>query len=245
MNISTFFTCQNGQLEYESFGAFLNKKTKSGSGYYQGPNICGILKDIDGNTITARQLIIAYAQAVVDLELYEYPMGICVYETLSQNDTRDLYNECKVLLYHQKQRSCGRLIYFLYGTYRGSGNTPMSFMTTPTRYIDNNKSPSKLSAAVYKIQFRKDAQFFIAPCCLTSYVIDSGYRLKYEDGKLEAVGMQYETEEIENTIICRFTNIGLSSNGDTGTAQLRVYESSYPDESDPYVSKILEFSLVE
>lgn len=104
---------------------------------------------------------------------------------------------------------------------------------------------------VFKVSYKDDAKFFFGYNTAQCYgVIDSGHpRFKYENGELTCSG---DLEEIQTTIVdgniettFKVTLPKLFYFPSAAKFSLGIFESSYPDESDPYINKVLGIELIE
>lgn len=105
---------------------------------------------------------------------------------------------------------------------------------------------------VFKVSYKDDAKFFFGYTVSSSYgVIDSGHpRFKYENGELTCSGdlEEIQTNIVDGNIETTFkVTLPKLSYFPTGYAifTLGIFESSYPDESNPYVNKVLGIELIE
>ncbi len=197
------------------------------------------------------------AQIVSDRGLYDYPqhhtyrtLGVTYQESF--NESRDLYESAKILFHDSHLAITWNN--FKSNSWQGSMSGDFGSLDRFTRsmqyttYVNGEDIYPKDNIFKLRLVFLKDAKFFFKHRPYGYGVFDEGKpRLLYENetltpsGELEILERTENGEEVTVIFTVKVPIISYYAN----RMNFGVFESSYPEETDPYVSKVKEIIWVD
>lgn len=189
----------------------------------------------DGRVVTTKKdYFKVLAEIVKEQNLYDYPqLSIIELPEFSYNDTRDLYDSHKILVCDSGFQS----VWFnLSGGIGSNYPTRRSFNTKHVIAVTGLKDGNLVDVT---ITYKSGATFYIVVVGEGFSVMDKRQRVVAENGVLTAQGgVEINTSENEDgsfTSVCTFPDLY-----NMGYRRIvKAFESTYPDEEDPYVEKII------
>lgn len=225
---------------------FINRTTLYTTAFVTAPY--SISSKLEG--ISTKDMLHFVAETIKNEDLYDYPQFFNSNSVLSQDETRDIYNDLIEILYKSKQR----WVHNNYIIYNGGGasnpsirnNITNGFSISSEFAIDTSVERTLSISVVCK----PDAEFFIYLAGRYFASLDYGDRFMFNgtlegDNRFEVIGnTTYEVEELEDG------NLKLNIRGFRyKKTYYEVYlfgiENIYPSESDTYISKIVSYEKIE
>lgn len=225
---------------------FINRTTLYTTEFVTAPY--SISSKLEG--ISTKEMLHFVAETVKNENLYDYPQFFNSNSVLSQDETRDIYNDLIEILYKSKQR----WIHNNSIIYHGGGASNPSIRNNIKNSF-NISSESELDTSVERtlsisVVCKPDAEFFIYLAGEYFASLDYGDRFKFNgtlegDNRFEVIGnTTYEVEELEDGNL-KLDIRGFRYKKTYYRVHLYGIENIYTSESDPYISKIVSFEKIE
>ena len=225
---------------------FINRTTLYTTEFVTAPY--SISSKLEG--ISTKEMLHFVAETVKNENLYDYPQFFNSNSVLSQDETRDIYNDLIEILYKSKQRWVHNNSIIYYG---GEASNPSIRNNIKNSF--NISSESELDTSVERtlsisVVCKPDAEFFIYLAGNYFASLDYGDRFKFNgnlqgNSRFEVIGnTTYEVEELDDGNL-KLTIRGFRYKKTYYYAYLYGVENKYESESDPYVSKIVSFEKIE